>query len=168
MHTRRLTPDDAAALQALRLTALQECPSAFGSSYEEEVSMPLSVVASGLAPDSGRPKFGAFVGSVLVGSVVVGRSTARKQLHKGYIWGVYVHANHRGQGIARALMTEAVAYLTALGGLRQIMLGVTAGNAHATALYAAFGFVAYGCEPESLCVDGVFYDEVLMALSLVD
>ena len=128
--------------------------------------MPLPVIASGLEPESGRPKFGAFVGDVLVGSVVVGRATARKQRHKGYIWGVYVHANHRGQGIARALLTEALAFLLALGGLRQILLDVTAGNAGATALYEAFGFTEYGREPESLCIDGVYFDAVLMVLSL--
>jgi RimJ/RimL family protein N-acetyltransferase len=43
---------------------------------------------------------------------------------------------------------------------------VNAENPRALALYASLGFTAYGREPRTLCVDGVFYDEILMALTL--
>ena len=33
-------------------------------------------------------------------------------------------------------------------------------------LSESLGFTAYGREPRTLCVDGVFYDEILMALPL--
>ena len=45
---RQLTPADAAAFQALRLRSLRESPEAFGSSYDEEVSRPLTAVAERL------------------------------------------------------------------------------------------------------------------------
>jgi RimJ/RimL family protein N-acetyltransferase len=48
----------------------------------------------------------------------------------------------------------------------QIHLAVNAGNPRALALYESLGFIAYGREPRTLCVDGVFYDEILMALPL--
>lgn len=55
MQIRRLNPADAEAFRTLRLSGLQEATSAFGSSYEEEVSFPESVTESRLAqkPDSG-------------------------------------------------------------------------------------------------------------------
>ena len=43
---RSLTSKDAAAFQVLRLRSLRESPEAFGSSYDEEVSRPLTGVAA--------------------------------------------------------------------------------------------------------------------------
>ena len=162
MLIRRLTPADAAAFQALRLTALQESPTAFSSSHEEEVSMPLSVISAALQLDSGRPKFGAFASDVLIGMVGVGRATARKQVHKGYIWGVYVHPAQRGKGAGKLLLAAALDYLNALPDMGQVLLSVTAGNANATSLYETMGFSVYGTEPAALCVAGPYYDELLM------
>jgi len=45
MELRTLDSRDAAAFQALRLTALRECPTAFCSSYEEECDIPLARTA---------------------------------------------------------------------------------------------------------------------------
>jgi len=46
---RPLLPADAAAFQRLRLQALHECPEAFTSSYEEEVSLSVAEIADRLA-----------------------------------------------------------------------------------------------------------------------
>ena len=51
-------------------------------------------------------------------------------------------------------------------GVLQIHLAVNAENPRALALYASLGFSAYGREPRTLRVDGMFYDEILMALPL--
>lgn len=162
MLIRRLVPTDAAAYQALRLAALRECPSAFGSSYEEERDTPLATIEGHLAPDSGRNRFGAFEGPELVGVIGVGREDARKLRHKGFIRGMYVAPGHRAKGAGKQLLEQAVAFAATMEGLRKITLAVTAGNAAALALYESAGFEVFGHEAGAMLVDGVLYDEVRM------
>ena len=158
---RRLVPADAPALQALRLFALRDCPSAFSSSYEEESGMPLATVEGWLAPDSGRIVFGAFE-SALAGMVVLGRESAAKLRHKAAIRGMYVAPEHRGKGFGRQLMAAAMASAGAMEGVRQINLIVTAGNDAAYALYRSLGFNEYGREPGALMVNSKLYDDIYM------
>ena len=60
---RPLTSKDAAAFQVLRLRSLRESPEAFGASYDEEVSRPLTAIGerlqAALTPNA-RVVFGAF------------------------------------------------------------------------------------------------------------
>ena len=49
MQLRPLCRSDAPDFQRLRLAALQEAPEAFGSTYEEDVLLPLDVVADRIA-----------------------------------------------------------------------------------------------------------------------
>jgi|CXWL01.1.fsa_nt_gi ribosomal protein S18 acetylase RimI-like enzyme len=162
MHIRRLLPSDAAAFQALRLHGLQESPTAFGSSYEEEMDRPIAAVAESLAEGSGRNVFGAFVGHALVGVVGVGRETGTKEQHRGYIRSMYVAPAARRQGIGKALLAEAMRLAQAMPGLRQVTLAVTAGNLAAIATYEGLGFRICGTAPEALYVAGRYHDEYQM------
>lgn len=163
MLIRRLISSDAAAFQSLRLAGLRASPSAFGSSYEEECETPLATLEARLAPDSGRNMFGAFDGPLLVGIVGVGRETALKVRHKGYVRAMYVAESHRGRGIGRQLMEHALRFAATMDGLRRMTISVTAGNAEAIGLYESLGFREYGREPDSMIVDGRFYDEIMMS-----
>lgn len=162
MKVRPLTEADAAAFQALRLEGLQDTPTAFSSSYEEEVDRPLDVVAERLAPTDDRVVFGAFEGDALQGVLGLLRMHHLKERHKAVIWGMYVTPAARGHGLARTLMDTALARARAMPGLRQVLLGVEAGNRSALALYATCGFRPYGTEPKALVVDGVARDELFM------
>ncbi|MDQ1920369.1 GNAT family N-acetyltransferase [Massilia pseudoviolaceinigra] len=162
MQIRRLVPSDASAFQSLRLASLQECPSAFSASYEEECDTPLSTIEAHMAPDSGRNRFGAFDGAELVGIVGVGRESAPKLRHKGFVRGMVVAPAWRNKGVGRQLLAHALGFADAMPGLRQVTLTLTAGNAAALALYESMGFRIVGHEPRALCVDGVFYDDVHM------
>ena len=163
---RWLGADDAAAFQALRLAALQEVPSAFGSSYQEEKDEAVSLVAERLAPAPGRGIVGAWVDGQLVGTLAIRRKTSVKQGHQAVIWGVYLAAAQRGQGIAQAMLAEALAFAKQQAGLLQIHLGVTTSNTSALRLYQAAGFSIYGTEPAALFIDGQLFDEYLMVLRL--
>ncbi|MDE2117655.1 MAG: GNAT family N-acetyltransferase, partial [Betaproteobacteria bacterium] len=90
MNIRRLAPSDADAFHALRLAALQNEPSAFGSSYEEEKDFPRITVESRLVENTDRGVFGAFEGDKLIGLVALGRESRIKLAHKAMIWGMYV------------------------------------------------------------------------------
>jgi ribosomal protein S18 acetylase RimI-like enzyme len=160
--TRRLAPSDAPAFQALRLSALRGSPCAFGSSYEEEYQTPPATIEAQLAPDSGRNVFGAFAGPELVGMVGVGRESARKLKHKGFIRGMCVMPAHRSKGLGKQLLRHALAFASSLDGLRQVSLTVTAGNIAAIAMYEAEGFSVFGREPGALLVDGVLYEYMHM------
>ena len=168
MLIRRLVSSDARAYQTLRLAALCECPSAFGSSYEEECDTPLALMAERLAPESGHIVFGAFDEAQLVGNIGVGRETARKLAHKGFVRGMYVAPDFRNQGIGRKLMTQALRFAVSMHGLRQLTLSVNATNAGALALYEAMGFKSFGVEPAALFIDSELHDEIHMLRFIYD
>jgi RimJ/RimL family protein N-acetyltransferase len=162
MTIRRLTPEDAAAFQSLRLAGLLAEPAAFGSSHAEEVGQPLEAVAQRLSPQLDRGVFGAFQADRLVGLAALGREGMHKISHKGLLWGMYVAPAARRQGHARALVQAVLGLAREVPGMRQVNLCVNARNAPAIALYAAAGFVCFGLEREALCVDGNWHDEMLM------
>jgi ribosomal protein S18 acetylase RimI-like enzyme len=168
MHIRRLTPADATAFQALRLAALCDAPSAFGSSYEEEKEFSAAVIEGRLALKDDRGPFGAFEDEVLVGLVVLGRENARKLSHKALIWSMYVAPVARGKGVGRALLSEALALARSVPEIRQVNLCVNADNSNAIRLYESVGFETFGREPGALLIDGQLHDELHMRLQLVD
>ncbi|BCL77343.1 N-acetyltransferase [Jeongeupia sp. HS-3] len=163
---RRLIPTDAPRYQALRLSALRDAPSAFGSSYEAEKDHPIATIEARLAPAPDRGLFGAFDGDELVGTAGLGRESMLKLRHKAILWGMYVAPGYRQRGLAGALIDETIALAKSVNDLRQINLSVNAGNTAALRLYESAGFRCYGHEPNALLVDGELHDEILMRLAL--
>jgi len=166
MHIRRLTPADAAASQELRLAALQECPTAFGSSYEEERELSPAFIEDRLAPREDRGTFGAFEGTELVGLIALGRERQRKLEHKALIWGMYVAPKARGNGIGRALLLAGLELARSVSAIRQVNLCVNASNSTAIGLYQSVGFEVFGCERGAMIVDGELQDELHMCVQL--
>ena len=162
MQVRILTPDDASAFQALRLRGLQECPSAFASSYEEERGTPVAVIAERLATQEDRATFGAFQEQRLVGVVGLQREQLSKLAHKAYIWGMYVEPTVRSRGVGYRLVAQALSYAADDLRLRQVCLGVNAHNVAAITLYKRLGFVQFGLEPGFMLLNGELHDEVHM------
>ena len=159
---RVLTPADAGAYQQLRLRGLREEPSAFASSYEEEMDRPFPVVTDRIASQADRCVLGAFANGTLIGVTGLLREPKVKLMHKAMIWGVYVAPESRRRGVARALMEGAIQRGREMPGLRQINLSVNAGNAPAIALYESCGFKSYGLERAFMFIDGVPHDELHM------
>jgi RimJ/RimL family protein N-acetyltransferase len=164
MHIRRLIPSDAVAFQAFRLAALQEAPSAFGSSFEEENDFPASTIEGRLAIKPDRGPFGTFERENLIGLVALGRENMSKLSHKALIWGMYVAPEFRGKGVARALLDEVLALARSVPEITQVNLAVNANNTAAIHLYTSAGFKEFGCEPNALCINGNYHDEVHMYL----
>jgi hypothetical protein len=102
MHIRRLAPEDAPLFQELRLAALQEAPTAFGSSYEKEREFPQSVIEGRLAPRPDRGAFGAFEeGKLLASSLWAGSTIASWNTKRSF----GVCTLHQGRG-ARELVVH--------------------------------------------------------------
>ena len=162
MILRRLTPDDAIAFRQIRLAALTESPTAFMSSVEEESAEPLEFFRARLDVGNDTTMLGAFTDEVLMGIVGFGRNARLKIRHTGFIRSMFVSPEWRGRGVGAALVSQAIAELEQFDGLRQVFLEVISGNTAAVALYSRLGFKQYGLQPDALCVDGVFYDDIFM------
>ena len=166
MQIRILGPIDADAFQSLRLQALQDCPSAFASSYEEECDTAIVAVAERLAPAADHCVFGALEGTELIGTAGLAREGHVKLAHKAFIWGVYVAPRFRRQGVGRQLVTQALEHAAKVPGLRQVNLGVNVANAAAISLYESLGFRSFGIERGFMLLNGQLHDEVHMVCVL--
>jgi ribosomal protein S18 acetylase RimI-like enzyme len=166
MIVRRLTPADAPEFRRLRLKALRESPTAFGSSYAEEARRPLAAFKTRLEARADNWVFGSLHGQRLIGVLRLVREQGKKERHKATIYGLYVAPSERRRGIARKLLAEAIATARTLKGLRQIRIGVVTSNAAARTLYVKAGFVEYGKEEDALFVAGRFHAESLMVKKL--
>jgi ribosomal protein S18 acetylase RimI-like enzyme len=165
-HTiRLLQEDDWAAFQQLRLCATVESPLAIWPTRDEEARRTPAEVRARIAPTAFQAVLGAFAGAELVAIAGVRREPLAQVAHRAMLWGVYVHPAHRRGGLARRLLGAACAHARARGVL-QIHLAVNTENPRALALYESLGLIPNGREPRTLCVAGVFYDEILMALPL--
>jgi RimJ/RimL family protein N-acetyltransferase len=168
MEIRRLTEGDAEALWRFRLHALESDPAAFGEAPAEHRQSTVAQTAARLR-NGGEANmvFGAFEGAALIGMVGLYRVERIKRSHKAGIWGMFVDRNHRGTGAGRLLLDAAIRAARAMPGLRSVNLSVITGNQAARRLYLNAGFRPYGLEPESLQVDGQYYEEEHMALDLL-
>jgi ribosomal protein S18 acetylase RimI-like enzyme len=164
---RVLGADDAGAFSQLRLEALESELQAFGSSATEHRLLTPDVFRARISSDPAN-KFvvGAFVGGQLVATAGLVREPNLKQRHKARIWGVYLKANVRGQGLGRRLLTEVLRRAARIEGVEQIQLAVAAPQTAAIALYHSHGFTSSGREPRALKIGDRYIDEELMVLHL--
>jgi len=161
LEVRLLRGADAAAFQALRLEALELHPAAFAASPHEEAGQGLEEVAERLEAGA---VFGALADGVLGGTAGFAMPGREKKRHKGLLWGVYVRAEMRGQGVGRALVERVIDH--ARGRVEQLHATVTTSNQAARQLYRHLGFQTYGLEPRGLKVGERYFDQELMALML--
>ncbi|MFG6466273.1 GNAT family N-acetyltransferase [Roseateles sp. BYS87W] len=167
---RPLLEPDLMAYKALRDAMLAGHPQAFTSDAETEAQRDIASYRSRLAGGSqGATLFTlvALDGARLVGAITCEREPRRKVQHVAHLIGMMVSDTHRGRGIGRALLLEALARLRATPGLAQVTLSVTAGNRAAVGLYESQGFVCYGSLPDAVRLpDGRQLTKQLMRLGL--
>src|SRR5512140_2128813 len=146
MKISQLVPDDWAKFRELRMAALSEAPSAFGSTLDGECRLSEADWRGKLATRT------QFVASDLDGSLV-GMAGAFREGDVIELISMWVDPRMRGRGIGVTLVERVIAHARELG-CREIRLWVTEGNAIAERLYARAGFVRTGvvqpirgCEP---------------------
>lgn len=165
---RMLDARDVDAYRRLRLEALNDAPTAFGSSYEAEIGQRLSHYRERLSHSPENYVLGAWLADVLIGMVGFVRETAAKRAHVGSVWGMYVSPRHRGRGVGRRLLEDVIDRSRRVPGLERLRLTVVSDNEAARRFYESVGFSAWGSEPGALKVDGVDYDEIHLGLVLAD
>jgi L-amino acid N-acyltransferase YncA len=167
LTVRLLGRDDAAVYQVLRLEGLQNAPTAFGSSYEDEATLTPEQVESRLV--SGLPDvvtFGAFSDGRLVGIASLVGNNRQKTAHRAMVSGMYVTESARGQGVGMALLQALIQHAEERQTLEELVLAVTLGNTSARRVYDKAGFTLYATEPRYLKIDGKYYDLEWMFLRL--
>jgi RimJ/RimL family protein N-acetyltransferase len=158
-------PADAPALFELRLEALAAHPEAFAADVEMTRARGAGSWADSIAKDATDESgviFTALAGEKLVGMTGIGRGHWPKTRHSAVVWGVYVSPAWRGMRIADAILSECITWATRHG-IIVLKLGVITTNQAAIRCYERAGFTIYGTDPKSNSLDGVYYDEYLMA-----
>lgn len=159
MHVRQLSKDDWESWKQLRLEALQDSPSSFASSFEEEVHCADKKFQEDLIQSD---IFGAFADDQLVACLGFYSLHANKVKHRGMLWGTYTKQKYRRCSIASRLIEAVIAH--AKTQVTQLHLTCVTTNHAAIALYQNHGFKIYGTEPNSLKSGKNFFDEHLMVL----
>lgn len=159
------TPDDAPALFELRLEALSAHPEAFAADVEMTRARGAQTWAESISRDASNES-GIIVigraGEKLIGMTGIGRGHWPKTRHSAVVWGVYVNQAWRGLRIADAFLSECITW-AAKHGIVVLKLGVITTNQAAIRCYERAGFTICGTDPKSNYLDGVYYDEYIMA-----
>ncbi len=145
----------------LRLEALLAEPSAFASSYDDELAFSDEVWIARLTSAyerAGNVTFFAEIDGVLVGMAGAGWSSKAKLRHVVEVYGVYVASEMRGKGIATRLMRRLIDELRSLGQIEKARLTVNSESRAAVRLYEKLGFAISGTAKRELRVDGRYYD----------
>ena len=162
LASRRVGEADVQGLIDIRLEALQNHPVAFSADYDKELKRPLEEWLKRIGESA---TFIAWDGDREVGMAGFVGGWSSKTSHQGHIWGVYVRPEYRGQGLGDALVNRCLDYAR-VHGSKMVYIAAASNNTAAIRCYERCGFSVYGLQPMAICVDGVCYDELLMAQAL--
>lgn len=138
MEIRRLRPGDEDVLKEIRLRALAEDPSVFGSTLEREQRYTPDVWTSRVTGESSATFVAEDGGPVGTATGILDDRPGTAQLV-----GMWVAPEARGKGVAR-LLVDTVAAWARDQGMHRVALWVTDPNAPARALYERTGFAHTG------------------------
>ena len=129
---------DVEQFRELRLLALRDEPDAYGSTYEESSRRPTTAWIE--MAKTGNC-FLAFDGDRAVGMASGGEFSPYP--HARWLYGMFVHADYRGTGVARDLVHEVAEWTRGLS-VMTLGLHVTTTVSRAVAFYRGLGFVPSG------------------------
>lgn len=159
--------DDWQKYRDLRLEALKDSPTAFASSYQDELPTPDEKWKERLqnALDE-KTDFMLFAksGEKLVGMAGAFRNQKIKVRHIATIYGVYVNPQFRSQGLGTKLLESLISKLKKHPQIVKIKISAVTKNSGALKLYQKLGFSVVGKYEKELFVDNHYYDENLMEM----
>lgn len=142
---RRVRPDEAAQFRAIRLAALRDSPTAFGSTLEETELRPREYWESRVTQGAEGRESVLFV--AVDNGRWVGLAGGFLEISPGEyradVVSMWVRPDCRGVGVGRALLSEVIEWARDHGAARAD-LWVTETNAAARGLYRSLGFIETG------------------------
>lgn len=130
-------------LKQVRLTALQDSPTAFGSTFEEEVQRSDEDWRErATAWNSGRSVFYMAMDQGAPCGMIAGKSDDNAP-HRAWVLSMWVAPAHRRSGLGKRLMDEVQSWAQSLG-IGQLQLMVTSNNSTAQDFYVKCGFARTG------------------------
>lgn len=166
MTIRFLDINDVYDFRELRIKGLQTDPTAFGSTYEREINLPLEKFEARLEHSPDQFTVGCFDRNKLICTASFIRHSADKFKHKGMIIAVYCEEEFRGSGAAKKTIQFLLTNAKKLPGLEILHITVVSDNIRAKRFYRNIGFQKYGQEPRALFYENRYYDEDLMYLEI--
>ncbi len=144
VSVRRVEPEDAVLYRTVRLAALEDAPSAFGSTHAAEAGRPdheWSERAAAGSKGSARATFFAEDSGDVVG--LIGGYREREADGVVEVVSMWVAPRFRRRGAGQALLEGVMSWAEETGAT-EVGLWVTCGNTPAEQLYRSMGFVVTG------------------------
>lgn len=168
MICRRLTLIDLESYFENRLRALKNSPSAFLTTYDEEIAKGQSHFEKTLS-HLGNEKaiFGAIENNQVIATIGIYQQDRPKTAHKAGIWGMYVDEAFRKKGIGLKLLDSAIQFAHNEMKVKQIHLSIESTNKAARSLYESKGFKVWGVEPQAMKTNNHYFNEDHMVLIFI-
>ena len=144
-----LQPDDWRALRVIRLEAFRTEPAAFSTTYAEALARPDEDWQARLA-SAQSVHFAAMSFGRVVGMAGAHLASDEGDPTVAVIFGMYVNAVYRGQGVGRLLLRTLIARLLAEPTIAAVQLWVRPGQLPARRLYESLGFRVIGEDDDGL------------------
>lgn len=145
---RRTEPGEWRQLRALRLEALRDSPTAFGTTYADAAALADEAWQQQAEQGATSPTTATFIAATRDGDWVGMAGSAPVEVVPGTfcIQGVYVTPAHRGRtaGLAARLVEMAIAWARDSTDASWLTLGVHEDNERAQAFYRRIGFTETG------------------------
>ncbi|MEU7820383.1 GNAT family N-acetyltransferase [Catellatospora sp. NPDC049133] len=145
---RRIEPGEWRQLRALRLEALQDSPTAFGTTPADAAALADEVWQQQAEQAASSPTTATFIAVAADGRWVGMAGSAPVEVVAGTycIQGVYVTPAHRGRaaGLAARLVDAAITWARDVTDASWLTLGVHEDNERAQAFYRRIGFTGTG------------------------
>jgi RimJ/RimL family protein N-acetyltransferase len=168
MEFRRLVSKDLESYYDLRLKGLKEAPSAFLTTYAEQLERGSDFYAKILG-DSNNDNviFGAVKDGQVLGVAGIFRQIEKaKTAHKAWLWGMYVDPSARGQNVGGRLVDLVLTHTRENMPVSAVYLSVESENTAALKLYQSRGFKIWGTEPRAMFDGGHYHDDHHMVVLL--
>jgi ribosomal protein S18 acetylase RimI-like enzyme len=138
-----ITPENALLFKAARLRALEDVPSAFGSTYAKESQLTDADWINRSAQWNGEKSILYLAMEDGVASGIAGSHLDRDDRARAHLISMWTAPTYRQRGIGRLLVDEIVRW-ACLRGARTLQLMVTSGNNSALLFYQRLGFTFTG------------------------
>lgn len=139
----RITPGNVSTFRDVRLRALLEAPSAFGSTYARESALSDAEWTQRAIRWNGERGIGFLAIDDGIGCGIAGAMLDDDDATRATLVSMWTAPTHRRRGVARRLVDEVVAWARARD-VAEVRLMVTSNNGPAVAFYERLGFTNTG------------------------